>query len=172
MSGGILSRFGALCFAAMLAATLFAATPAAGGEKDDLLQLPFNVNVGVEKADSPKETVSTLKIIMFFTLLSLVPGLLLTMTAFTRIVIVLSFVRRALTVQQMPPNQTVVGLSLFLTVFVMAPVFGKINGEAIQPNLRGEITELEAIRRAEGPLHDFMLRQTRKKDLMLFVNLA
>ena len=158
MSGGILSRFGALCFAAMLAATLFAATPAAGGEKDDLLQLPFNVNVGVEKADSPKETVSTLKIIMFFTLLSLVPGLLLTMTAFTRIVIVLSFVRRALSLQNLPPNQVVIGLSLFMTFFVMAPTFNEINEKAIKPYMDEKITQREAFDTGLGSLRNFMLK--------------
>jgi len=158
VSGGILSRFGALCFAAMLAATLFAATPAAGGEKDDLLQLPFNVNVGVEKADSPKETVSTLKIIMFFTLLSLVPGLLLTMTAFTRIVIVLSFVRRALSLQNLPPNQVVIGLSLFMTFFVMAPTFNEINEKAIKPYMDEKITQREAFDTGLGSLRNFMLK--------------
>jgi len=113
-----------------------------------------------------------MKIVLVLSVLTLVPAILLTMTSFTRIVIVLSFVRRALSVQQMPPNQVVIGLSLFLTAFVMAPVFNRVNQVAIQPSMRGEITEMEAIKRAERPLREFMLRQTRAKDLALFLNLA
>lgn len=113
-----------------------------------------------------------MKIVLVLSVMTLVPAILLTMTGFTRIVIVLSFVRRALSVQQMPPNQVVIGLALFLTAFSMAPVFGKINEVAIQPNLNGEIGEMDAIRQAEGPLRDFMLAQTRKKDLALFLSIA
>ena len=113
-----------------------------------------------------------MKIVLVLSVMTLVPAILLTMTGFTRIVIVLSFVRRALSVQQMPPNQVVIGLALFLTAFSMAPVFGRINEVAIQPNLNGEIGEMDAIRQAEGPLRDFMLAQTRKKDLALFLSIA
>ncbi len=113
-----------------------------------------------------------MKIVLVLSVMTLVPAILLTMTGFTRIVIVLSFVRRALSLQQMPPNQVVIGLALFLTAFSMAPVFGKINEVAIQPNLNGEIGEMDAIRQAEGPLRDFMLAQTRKKDLALFLSIA
>ena len=109
-----------------------------------------------------------MKIVLVLSVMTLVPA----MTGFTRIVIVLSFVRRALSVQQMPPNQVVIGLALFLTAFSMAPVFGRINEVAIQPNLNGEIGEMDAIRQAEGPLRDFMLAQTRKKDLALFLSIA
>ena len=173
MSHRIASGFGTLCLAAVLLAALLAAMPAAAGEKaDDLLQLPFNVNVGVEKADSPKETVNTLKIVMFFTLLSLVPGLLLTMTSFTRIIIVLSFVRRALSLQNLPPNQVIVGLSLFLTFFVMAPTLSQINDLAIKPYMEEKITQKEAFDKGLGSLRSFMLKQTREKDLALFVSMA
>jgi len=94
------------------------------------------------------------------------------MTSFTRIVIVLSFVRRALSTQSMPPNQIVIGLSLFLTAYVMSPVLTKINAVSIQPSIQGEITTIEALKRAEAPLREFMLRQTRKKDLALFAKVA
>jgi flagellar biosynthetic protein FliP len=94
------------------------------------------------------------------------------MTAFTRIIIVLSFVRRALAVQGLPPNQILIGISLFLTFFVMAPVFNKINEVAIQPDIRGEITDMQALDKAMGPLREFMFKQTRKKDLALFLRVA
>jgi flagellar biosynthetic protein FliP len=84
----------------------------------------------------------------------------------------MSFVRRALSVQQMPPNQILIGLSLFLTFYIMSPVFDEVNEVAVQPTVRGEISEFEAIQRAEGPLRDFMLNHTRKKDLLLFVTLS
>jgi flagellar biosynthetic protein FliP len=113
-----------------------------------------------------------MKIVLVLSVLTLVPSLLLTMTAFTRIVIVLSFVRRALAIQGLPPNQILIGLSLFLTFFVMAPVFGRINEVAVQPDVRGEITDMQALERAMGPLREFMFKQTRKKDLGLFLHVA
>ncbi len=132
----------------------------------------ININVNLNGEEGGGQISSLMKIVLVLSVLTLVPAILLTMTAFTRIVIVLSFVRRALSVQQMPPNQIVIGLSLFLTAFVMAPVFARVNEVAIQPNIRGEISEIEAIKRAEGPLRDFMMMQTRKKDLALFMNIA
>jgi len=134
--------------------------------------LNFNLNLDASTTGNGGAMSDLMKIVVVLSVLTLVPALLLTMTAFTRIVIVLSFVRRALTVQQMPPNQILIGLSLFLTFFVMGPVFAKINANALQPNLRGEISEVEALRRAEGPLREFMMRQTRKTDLRLFVRLT
>jgi len=131
----------------------------------------INLNLNVEGAEKGNLS-DVMKIVLVLSVLTLVPAVLLTMTSFTRIVIVLSFVRRALSVQQMPPNQVLIGLSLFLTAFVMAPVFREVNATAIQPAVRGEIGEIEAIRRAEGPLRDFMFRQARKKDLALFMSVA
>ncbi|HUS58022.1 MAG TPA: flagellar type III secretion system pore protein FliP [Planctomycetota bacterium] len=175
MNHGIFSKLCVLAVTAAMAAAMFAAAPApaAAGEKpDDLLELPFNLNVGVEKADSPKETVGTLKIIMFFTLLSLLPGLLLTMTSFTRIVIVLSFVRRALSLQNLPPNQVIIGLSLFMTIFIMASTFTEINDNAITPYMNEEISQKEAFDRGMLSMRKFMLKQTREKDLGLFMSMA
>ena len=144
-----------------------AAAPA-GSERGQDIKFNLNLNTGA----AGTQLSDLMKIVLVLSVLTLVPSLMLTMTAFTRIVIVLSFVRRALTVQNLPPNQILIGISLFLTFFVMAPVFGKINEVAIQPNARGEITDLQALEKAMGPLRDFMLRQTRKKDLALFMRVA
>lgn len=131
----------------------------------------FNINMN--NADGKSAPLSEpMKIVVLLSVLTLIPSILLTMTAFTRIVIVLSFVRRALSLQSMPPNQVIIGLSLFLTVFIMSPVLVKINENSIQPNLRGEIDTVEALKRAEQPMREFMLRQTRKKDLGLFARIA
>lgn len=130
------------------------------------------LNIGVGEADSPREVIGSLQILALLTVLSLAPAILIMMTAFTRIIVVLSFVRNALSTQQMPPNQVLIGLALFLTFFIMAPVWSDINQNALQPYLVGEISQYEAFRSAEKPLREFMIAQTREKDLALFVNLA
>ena len=112
------------------------------------------------------------KLAVVFTALALLPSLLVMMTSFTRIVIVLGFVRRALTTQNIPPTIAIVGLALFLTVFTMSPTFAKINGEALQPYLRDEIAFDDACEKGNELLKDFMLRQTRESDLALFVELS
>ena len=114
----------------------------------------------------------SLQIVGLLTILSLAPAILIMVTGFTRIVIVLSFTRNALGMQQMPPNQVVVGLALFLTFFVMSPVFTQIDQEAIQPYIREEITFDEAVDRAEDPLKEFMLRQTGNEELRMFLNIT
>lgn len=113
-----------------------------------------------------------IKILVILTLLSVLPAMAILMTSFTRIVIVLSFLRSAVSTQQIPPNQVIIGIALVLTVFVMAPAFGKVNDTALQPYLQGRILETVALKRAEEPLRDFMLRQTRDKDMALMVELA
>lgn len=130
------------------------------------------LNIGVGEADTPREVIGSLQILALLTVLSLAPAILIMMTAFTRIIVVLSFVRNALSTQQMPPNQVLIGLALFLTFFIMAPVWSDINQNALQPYLAGEISQYEAFRLAEKPLREFMIAQTREKDLALFVNLA
>lgn len=112
------------------------------------------------------------QLLLLLTVLSLVPAILMMVTSFIRIAIVLSFTRTAIGMPQMPPNQIVLGLALFLTVFVMAPVWTAINDAAVQPYLRGEIGLEEAIREGEGPLRAFLARHTREKDLALFVSMA
>ncbi len=111
------------------------------------------------------------EILLAMTVLSLAPAILIMLTSFTRIVVVLGFLRQALGTQQMPPSQLIVGLSLFLTIAVMMPVMKKINGNSLQPYLKGEISQKAAFERAATPLKTFMVGQTREKDIALFVKL-
>lgn len=117
-------------------------------------------------------TADTVKILLMLTILALAPSILIMTTSFTRIVIVLSFVRNALGLQQTPPNQVLVGLALFLTLFVMSPVISDINTQAYIPLKNGEITEQQALEKASSPLREFMLRQTKNTDLKLFLSLS
>jgi flagellar biosynthesis protein FliP len=113
-----------------------------------------------------------LQIVLLLTLLSFLPAILVTMTAFTRIAIVFHFLRQALGTQEMPSNQILIGLSLFLTMFIMAPVAEKVRAEAIDPAMSGQITVTDAMARGTPPVRDFMLKQTREDDLRLFVELS
>jgi flagellar biosynthesis protein FliP len=123
----------------------------------------LSVAIGGERLTTP------LQVVALLTLLSLAPAVLVTLTAFVRIVIVLSFLRQAVGTQSMPPNQVVVSLALFLTAFVMMPVAREINTQALLPYQASEISDADALGRAWQPLRQFMLRQTREKDLALFV---
>ncbi|NUM87585.1 MAG: flagellar type III secretion system pore protein FliP, partial [Bdellovibrionales bacterium] len=146
---------------------LLASAPAlaAGG-----ITLP-NISVGMTQGN-PQETVTALRVLILFTVLSLAPALLIMMTSFTRIVVVLSFLRQALSTQNMPPNQLIIGLSLFLTFFVMAPVWKEINEKALSPYMAEKIDQTAALEKAEAPLRQFMFKQTREKDLMLFLEMS
>ena len=131
------------------------------------------VTIGVDNATEPQETVNTIQIILLLTVLALAPSILILMTSFTRIIIVLSFLRSAMGTSQMPPNQVLIGLALFLTFFIMSPTFAKINTDALQPYLANEITQQEAFDNAVKPLKTFMLSQIRgEKDLALFLELS
>ncbi|MGX6992451.1 flagellar type III secretion system pore protein FliP [Vagococcus penaei] len=110
-----------------------------------------------------------IKLFVLMTVLTLVPTLLILTTSFTRIIMVLSFVRSSLGTQQTPPNQVLLGIALFLTFFIMRPVYNDVNANAIQPLMKDEITQVQAIKEAEKPIKQFMLKQTREKDLELFV---
>lgn len=110
------------------------------------------------------------KLFVLMTVLTLIPTILILTTSFTRIIMVLSFVRNALGTQQTPPNQVLIGISLFLTFFIMQPTYSEVNKAAIQPLVKDEITQAEAITLAEKPIKEFMLKQTREKDLELFIN--
>lgn len=112
----------------------------------------------------------SLKILLVLTALSLLPAVILTMTSFVRTVVVLSFVRQGVGSPTTPPTQVIVGLAMFLTMFVMAPVMDRVHAEALTPYLAGEIGDLEAIERGMVPLREFMLAQTRQSDLLLFYN--
>jgi flagellar biosynthetic protein FliP len=135
------------------------------------LTLP-NVNLGLKSTDDPNEVVGAIKILVILTVLTLAPAILIMMTSFTRIIIVLSFIRQALGVQQMPPNQLLIGLALFITLFLMNPALNVINSEAVQPYLDGKIKQEEAFDKAMAPLRSFMFNQTRDDDLALFINLS
>ncbi len=113
----------------------------------------------------------TLEIILLITVLSIAPSILVMVTSFTRIIIVFSFLRSAMQTQAVPPNQVLTGLALFLTVFIMWPVFGEINEVAYQPYAAGEITAWEAVQKAEEPLKDFMLKQTSNSNMKFFLDL-
>lgn len=128
--------------------------------------------IGMGQAAAPQDVAMSLQILILLTILTLAPAILIMLTSFTRIVIVLSFIRNALGSQQVPPNQVLIGLALFLTFFVMAPTLNKVNEQALQPYLKGQITQEVALERAVRPLREFMFRQTREKDLALFVKLA
>jgi flagellar biosynthesis protein FliP len=113
-----------------------------------------------------------IQILVLLTILSVIPAILVSVTSFTRLIIVSHFLRQALGTQTMPPNQVLIGLSLFLTYFIMQPVADRMNQEALQPMLKGKITEMQALDQASVPLREFMLRYTRPKDLALFLNIA
>jgi len=121
-------------------------------------------------SQQPHDVTSTMGLLILLTVLTLSPSILILMTSFTRIAIVLSFVRTSLSTQNMPPNQVIIGLALFLTFFIMAPVIGDVNKNAVQPYLDHKITQKEAIKRAEAPLKSFMAKETRQKDLQLFLD--
>lgn len=120
-------------------------------------------------ASSPENVSTAVKLLLLLTVLSLAPSILIMLTSFTRIVIVLSFVRTALATQQMPPNQVIIGLSLFLTFFIMAPTFSEVNEKALTPLFNEEINLEEAYERASTPFKEFMSAHTRQKDLALFM---
>jgi flagellar biosynthetic protein FliP len=113
---------------------------------------------------------SSLSLLLLITVLSLAPAILVLMTSFTRIVIVLGFVRTSLGTQQMPPNQVLIGLALFMTLFVMSPTLSQVNDQALQPYLKGQISQTDALAKAAVPMKEFMYKQTREKDLLLFMN--
>jgi flagellar biosynthesis protein FliP len=132
----------------------------------------FSVNIGLNGLGQATDVDSAIKVLAIMTLLTLAPSIILLMTCFTRIVIVLSFARSALSVQGAPANQIIIGLSLFLTMFIMAPVWERIDHEALQPYRAKQISSQEALERASVPLRSFMLKQTRAKDVELFVAMA
>lgn len=130
------------------------------------------ISLNLNGVETPAGAADSLQILFLLTVLSLAPSLLIMMTGFTRIIIVLSFVRNALGLQQTPPNQVLVGLALFLTLFLMAPVFDQINKEAYQPYSKGLITQEQAIDTGMKPLRTFMFKQTYQPELNLFIGLA
>ena len=161
MKGRILGLFGLVTVMAMgWAGTALGATAA----------LPaISIQLGDAGGAGPSVA---MQIVLLLTVLSLAPALFVMVTSFTRIVIVLAFLRQALGTQQVPPNQVLVGLAMFLTFFIMSPVWDKIHADALQPYFDQKISQEDALTRAAKPLRQFMLKQVREKDLALFVHIA
>jgi flagellar biosynthetic protein FliP len=155
-------RHWALPLVLAIAALALCADPA-------LAQAPQQLQVDV---DGVGRVSAPLQVLLLLTLLTFLPAMLVIMTSFTRIVIVFHFLRQALGTAEMPSNQMLIGLAMFLTMFVMAPTAAQVNELALQPLMAGRIDAMEAIDRAAPPLRTFMLRQTREKDLALFVEAA
>lgn len=135
------------------------------------IQVP-KLNISVDGAQNPKDYVDNIKLLVLLTSLTFIPAIILLMTSFTRIIVVLGFVRNALSTQQSPPNQILIALALFMTLFIMAPVYNQVNSQAIQPYVKGEISQDKAMEIGSKPLKDFMLNQTREKDIALFYKAA
>ncbi len=133
---------------------------------------PVPVTLTLDGIQGPKSMDSALKILLLMTILSLAPAFLILLTSFTRIVIVLGFLRQAIGANQAPNNQIIIGLALFLTIVVMSPVLNEMNSTAIQPFMNEEIGQGEAFARAQVPLKQFMLSQVREKDVALFLDLT
>lgn len=135
--------------------------------------VPFpQVSIGLDKADDPERVGVALEIFLLLTVLSIAPAILIMVTSFTRVVVVLSVLRQAMGTQQMPPNQVIIGLSIFMTFFIMQPVATEINTRAFQPYLERRMSLSEALEIASQPLRAFMSRQTREKDIALFVEIS
>lgn len=130
------------------------------------------ITLGVDQANNPEDVSTTLQILLLMTILALAPAILILMTSFTRIIVVFFFVRQALGTNQMPPNQLLIGLALFLTFFIMSPVLNSINKNALQPYMEEEISQKEAFQNAMEPLREFMIEQTAKVDLGLFMKIS
>jgi flagellar biosynthesis protein FliP len=141
------------------------------GVAQGLPPLP-SLRIGIEPLERPQQVSMVLQILFLLTVLSLAPAILVMMTSFTRLAVVFSMLRHAMGTQQMPPNQILIGLALLITFFLMTPVYQRINTEALQPYLAEEISQEAALQKALEPVREFMFKQTRKKDLSLFLGIS
>jgi flagellar biosynthesis protein FliP len=173
--GGKRNKALSLAIRFLLLALLFLLTTSLHAQTNLASPLPIILNIGLNGlngADGVPDVDVAIKVLFAITLLTLAPSIILLMTCFMRIAIVLSFVRTALSLQSTPANQVIIGLSLFLTLFIMAPTWERIDTEALTPYRAKQITSGEALERASAPIRSFMLRQARAKDVELFVGLA
>ena len=145
---------------------------APNGAAAEPVDIPAFISIDMDETQESGKMAVVMQIFLLMTILSLAPALLIMLTSFTRCVIVLSLLRRALGTMQMPPNQVIVGLALFLTFFIMTPVWQQVNRDALQPYLDDKIDQQQALQNAAAPLRKFMFKQTREKDLALFVEIA
>lgn len=155
-----------LLFSAILIGALLAVR-----ENALALQIP-SINLGLQNTDDPQKVATAVEIIILLTVLSIAPSILLMMTCFTRLIVVFGFLRQAIGTQQMPPNQVIIALSLFLTFFIMQPVWSQANKMGIQPYLDEEINFKQAWQNIQDPVRDFMFKNTREDDLALFSGFA
>ncbi len=163
--GAINSKYLVVILLTSLFFLLFSSSPA------HCLTLP-TFQVGFENTEDPSKVATVLEVILLLTILSVAPAILLMTTSFTRLIVVFGFLRQAIGTQQMPPNQVLIGLAIFLTFFIMYPVWNEANVNSIQPYLRDEISLKTALDRVQKPIREFMFRQTREADLKLFTNMA
>jgi flagellar biosynthesis protein FliP len=160
---------GLLGLALVIAVTSYAYAQAAPA--GPIVPIP-RVNIGVTPSSKPQDVAFSLQLLLLLTVLALAPTILVLMTSFTRVIVVLSFVRTAIGTQQVPPTQVLIGLALMITFFIMNPVFTDINKNALQPYLKAQISQSTALNRAQVPLRKFMFKQTREKDIAVFYNLS
>lgn len=156
---------------ALVFAAIFVVMLSISAAAEPPLPIP-KIGLNIDTADNPQEVALSIQILFLLTILSLAPALLIMVTSFTRVIIVLSFTRNALGTQQMPPNQVLIGLALFITFYIMNPVIADINTNAYQPYVKGEITQEQAITKAMDPIRGFMLKNVKEKDLALFIKLS
>ena len=150
---------------------LLSIAPAAYAEEAPRIPIP-KINIGLEEARTPKDVSLAVQVLLLLTILTLAPSIIIMLTSFTRVIIVLSFVKRALATQDLPPRQVEIGLALFLTFFIMAPVLKDVYANAVTPFMESRLTPQEALKIAEKPIRQFMFLQTRPKDISLFVSLS
>ena len=148
---------------------LFLVSPLTGFAEENFIGIPA---ITYQETDNGGNYTVTIQILAIMTLLSVLPALVIMMTAFTRIIVVLAILRQALGLQQTPSNQIILGMTLFLTMFIMMPVFQEVNRVAVQPYLAETLQPLDALKKASEPMHEFMLAQTRETDLNLFVRIS
>lgn len=158
-----------LIFMLVVCGLVFFAGPSWGEQSFSIPSINLSLGDG---GDEPGKISAALQLLFLLTVLSLAPAILIMLTSFTRIVIVLSLLRHALGTQQMPANQIIIGLSIFLTFFIMTPVWDEINSQALQPYINEEISSKKAFDLAAQPIKKFMLKQTREKDMALFVKIS
>ena len=158
----------------LISATIFTILSAQVNAEPNVSVTKDGITIGT--SDNPEEVSSSIQLLLLLTILSIAPSILIMMTGFTRIIIILSFMRNALGTQQMPPNQVLIGLALFITFFVMSPVITDINQNAYQPYSKGEITSQQAIDKSSETIKTWMIKQifsnNREKDLELFMTLS
>lgn len=164
-----LTLLGAVCAPQTTYAQAASTAQTAQATPDTSAAQPFP---GLNVVDNGEDYELPIQLLLLLTVLSLAPAIIILMTSFTRLIVVFGILRQALGLRQSPPNQVIIGLSIFLTIFIMHPVFTEVNQKALQPYLEDTITQKEALERAKQPAKRFMVSQTREKDLMLFMDMA